>query len=114
MKLKNLVMCYIYSPISIKVDGETTKKWIYKNCLKLNVQQDINELDKNSAGIIDYDRLRVRTDYDVNINKNDGFSLYKLELDSDSYTKEPPKYVVIANPKLGKTTTYTCEIYHGE
>lgn len=114
MKLKNLCSCFIYTPVKRKVDGETSKRWKYKTTIKMNAQQDLNELDRNEAGIIDYDKLKVRIDYIVDIEKNDGFSLQELELDDEGYTKEPPKYVVIAKPKIGKTTTYTCEIYHGE
>lgn len=113
MKLKNLTKCYIYSPIVVSLDGEKTKKWQYKNTLYLNVQQDISELDRNSAGTIDYDRLKIRTDYNYNLEKNDGISFEELTISND-YTTVPPKYVVIANPKIGKTTNYTCERYHGE
>lgn len=113
MKLKNLSIVYVYSQVPIKEYGETTIKWQYKGKYKLNVQQDINELDTNSAGIIDYDRLKIRSDYDIDIEKNDGISLYELNI-KDKYTEEPPKYRVISNPKVGNTTTITCEIYHGE
>lgn len=114
MKLKNLVDCWIYELKTTKVDGEPQKRWLYKDHKKLNVQQDINELDINPAGLVDYDRIKIRTDYEVNINKNDGISLHKLELDSDGYTIDKPQYKVVAKPKVGKTTTYTCDINHGE
>lgn len=114
MKLKNLKMCHIYSSVPTKKDGETLKKWQYKTSLKLNCQQDINELDVNSAGLIDYDKIKLRIDYDVPINKNDGISFKKIDIDENGYVTEPPKYIVIAKPKIGKTTTFTCEIYHGE
>ena len=113
MKLKNLTKCYIYSQTVTSIDGEKTKKWAYKNTFDLNIQQDVSELDVNSAGTIDFDRLKIRTDYDYGIEKNDGISLEELEI-SNGYTILPPKYMVIANPKIGKTTTYTCERYHGE
>lgn len=114
MRLKNLKDCWIYSAVSIKIDGETAKKWRYKGYKKLNIQQDIDELDRTPAGIIDYDKLKIRTDYDIDLKKNDGISLIKLEIDENGYTLEPPKYEVIASPKVGKTTNYTCQIYHGE
>ena len=113
MKLKNLKECFIYSQSVVSLDGEKTKRWKYKNTLFLNIQQDISELDRNSAGTIDYDRLKIRTDYDYDIKNNDGVSFNRLE-ELDGYTVLPPKYVVISNPKVGKTTTYTCERYHGE
>lgn len=113
MKLKNLMTCYIYSPVNKKIDGENQIKWQYKGNFRLNVQQDINELDINEAGVIDYDKLKIRVDYEVDIKKGDGISLTQLELE-DNLSKEPPKYKVISKPKVGKTITYTCEIYHGE
>ena len=113
MNLGNLQKCWIYSSETMKVDGESTKKWKYKDSKRLNVQQDINELDRNSAGLIDYDRLKIRVDYDLDINKGDGISLSELNIE-DGYTTEAPKYRVVANPKVGRTTTYTCERYHGD
>lgn len=113
MKLSNLRDCYIYSSSKKKIDGETHKKWTFKDKKRLNVQQDINELDRNSAGLVDFDKLKIRVDYDINLEKNDGISLYEIPLE-DGYTTEAPKYKVVASPKVGKTTTYTCEIYHGE
>lgn len=114
MKLKDLTFCWIYSPVVIDNDGEKIKKWKFKCQKKLNIQQDISELDRNSAGIIDYNKLKIRTKTNENISKYDGISLNKLEIGDDNYTLSPPEYQVIASPKVGRTTTYTCEIYHGE
>lgn len=113
MRIKNLVTCYVYSSTKKKKDGETSIAWRYKDEFKLNSQQDINELDVNEAGVVDYDRLKIRIDYDVDIQKGDGISFKKLET-KNGITKTPPEYKVIAKPKVGKATTYTCEIYHGE
>lgn len=113
MKIKDLTKIYVYSPIYKKIDGETTKKWQYKDCYKVNVQQDISELDSNSAGVIDFDRIKIRIDYDIDIVKNDGISLEELSIE-DGFTTEAPKYKVISNPKIGKCTTYTCDVYYGE
>lgn len=114
MKIKDLVDCWIYEVETTKKDGETIKKWKYKAHKRLNVQQDINELDRNQAGLIDYDKLKIRNDHKINLNKNDGISLYKLKLDKDGHTTEPPQYRVVSNPRVGRCTTFTCEIYHGE
>ncbi len=114
MKLVNLKCVYFYSPVESKTDGEIQKRWKYKDKKRLNKQDDINELDRNSAGTIDYDRTKLLIDYDINLNKGDGVSLKEIEIDSEGYTIEPPQYIVIAKPKIGKKTTYTCEIYHGE
>nr|DAG95491.1 MAG TPA: hypothetical protein [Crassvirales sp.] len=113
MKIKNLSKVWVYTPKPTKKDGETTIKWEYKRDYMLNVQQDINELDSNKAGLIDYDRIKVRIDYPIDISKNDGISLEELPVEG-RYTTIPPKYRVISNPKIGKSTTFTCDIYHGE
>lgn len=113
MKLKNLAKCYIYSPLKVKKDGDRLTSWKYKDTLELNVQQDISELDINEAGIIEYNRLKIRADYEVNLQKGDGISFKMLET-KNNIAIESPKYKVIAMPKIGKLTTYTCEIYHGE
>lgn len=114
MKLRNLTDCWIYSPIIIKNDGEKTKKWQLKAKKKLNIQQDISELDRNSAGTIDYNKLKIRTRVDENISKYDGISLIKLKIGDDGYTLSSPDYQVVSSPKIGRTTIYTCESYHGE
>lgn len=114
MKLKDLKDCYFYTPVTKKVDGETTKKWKYKFKARLNVQQDISELDRNSAGVIDYDVQKLRIDYNLDIKKEDGLSFTKLVLDENNFTINPPEYIVSANPKIGNKTTYTCKRYYGE
>lgn len=114
MKLKNLVPIYVYEVASIKQYGETTLKWKYKDEMKLNIQQDIGELDVNSAGIIDFEKIKVRMDYDYNLNKSDGISFKKLEIGKDGYAIKAPEYKVISKTKAGRTITCQCEIYHGE
>lgn len=113
MRLKNLVDVWVYSPKTTKKDGETRKKWAYKGKLKLNVQQDINELDRNSAGLIDYDKIKIRYDRDISIEKNDGVSLTEISI-VDGYLIEPPQYIVKSKTKVGKGLTLVCEINHGE
>lgn len=114
MKLKNLTLCYLYENIPTKHYGETTLKWKYKNEIRMNVQQDIGELDVNSAGLIDFDKIKARIDYDVNLNKNDGISFKKLEIDEEGYAIVAPQYKVVSKTKVGEAITYQCEIYHGE
>lgn len=111
MKLKNLRKCYVYTSDINKVDGETQKLWKYKDTLSLNVQQDINELDKTVAGVIDFEKLKIRFDYKINIDKGDGLSLDKLEI-KDGFTIEVPKYVVTSKTVVGKSITIICEINH--
>ncbi len=114
MKLKNLYLCYLYEPIPQKELGETILKWKYKCEKRMNVQQDIGQLDVNSAGLIDFDKIKIRTDYDIDLNKQDGLSFELLKLDDDGYAIKPPLYRVSSKTKVGTTTTYSCEIYHGE
>jgi len=108
MKLINLIKCYVYEPIKIKTDGEVSTKWKYKGTFLLNKQQDVNELDKNMAGYIDYEVAKLRTDKVFDINKNDGISFEKLKLD------EKPNYTVAGSLCVGRSTTYTINTYHGE
>lgn len=109
MRIINLSNCFIYSPVVTKTDGEIIKKWKYKFTKKLNVQQDINELDKTPAGIIDYERIKIRYDKDVSIEKNDGISLEELKV-KDNFTIDKPKYVVVSKTKVGRNITFICEV----
>ncbi len=104
MKLVNLKTCYVYKSSIVKYDGEINKQWIFKDKYKLNVQQDISELDRTEAGIINYDKIKIRFDYDVPIDKGDGISLI-----SDNCI---PEYVVTSKTKVGKCTTCICEVNH--
>ena len=113
MRIKNLIDVWVYSPKITKIDGETAKKWAFKTKLKLNVQQDINELDRNTAGLIDYDKIKLRNDRDISIDKNDGISLKAISME-DGYASKPPQYIVVSKTKVGKSTTCVCEINHGE
>lgn len=113
MRLKNLCDVYVYEPISIKKDGETSLKWKYKGHQRINRQQDIGELDINSAGIIDFDKYKLRFDYNYDIQKNDGISFEKLDIEND-YTLLPPQYHITSKTKVGKSILCSCEIYYGE
>lgn len=107
MQLINLKRCYFYQPIKNKVDGEVTLTWNYISDYLLNVQQDINELDRNSAGIIDYERIKLRTDKsNLNIAKNYGVSFAEL---SDGDT---PSYRVSSYTKVGNSSLIICETYN--
>lgn len=104
MKLQNLRTCYVYESKTIKKDGEISKQWVFKDKYKLNVQQDISELDRTEAGIINYDKIKIRFDYEVPISKNDGVSL----IGNDCI----PEYIVTSKTKVGKCTTCICEVNH--
>lgn len=75
----------------------------------LNLQQDINEIDRNSAGEIDYSILKARTDRQYNIKKGNGISLTDI-----SYEQEfVPDYVVTDSPQVGKSILYKLRKYNG-
>lgn len=96
--------------------GEKNKIWKHKrlNTLNgtafLNIQQDINELDRKSTGEVDYSIENARTDTDYDIKKGYGISL----TDISNLKKFKPDFIVTDNPKIGKTTLYKLEKYNGE
>lgn len=103
MRLIDLSKCYFYSPVKTKNDGEVKTEWNYKNSYLLNKQQDINEMDKKSSGVIDYERVKLRTTKNVDIQKGDGVSFNELE--------EPiyPPYLVISHTIIGNSHLIICE-----
>lgn len=75
----------------------------------LNLQQDVNELDRKPTGEIDYSIENARTNKKYNIQKGNGISLTDISRVADFV----PEYVVTDNPKVGKTTLYKLEKYNG-
>lgn len=114
MKLINLVKCYVYTPEKTKSDGEITTRWKYKDQYMLNKQQDVNELDKNMAGYVDFEVIKLRTDKDFKIEKDDGVAFEELSVDEEGYAINKPTHTVVGFLKVGRCTTYTINIYHGE
>lgn len=110
-RLKNLSEILVYTPQRVKIDGEYYTQWIYKDKVYLNLQQDISELDRNSAGDIDYNIQKGRTRKELNIIKGDGIYIVKIingikEKIEDVNSKNP-EYILEKNPKIGRTITYT-------
>jgi len=110
MKLGNLTKLWVCRPIKSNVNGEYTTVWNYIEVIYLNLQQDLNELDKNSAGEIDHTIYKGRTDKTINLLKGDGVCL----TDISASTSILPDYTIKNCPKIGKTTVYTLNIYNGE
>ena len=110
MLLKDLSKVWISEYEEINNYGEKEKTWKYKGTAYLNLQQDISELDRNSAGEIDYDILNARTDKTYDIEKGNGISLSDISEESSFI----PDYKVTDNPKIGKTTLYKLEKYNGD
>lgn len=71
----------------------------------LNLQQDINELDRKSTGEVDYSIINARTDKDYDIEKGNGISL----VDISNNVKINPDYIVTDSPKIGNTILYKLE-----
>ena len=115
MLLRNLTKVWVSEYISINNHGEKSKVWKFKEmntsdaCAYLNLQQDINELDRNSSGDIDYSIENARTTVNYNIQKGNGISL----TDISKVENFVPEYIVTDNPKIGSTILYKLEKYHG-
>lgn len=68
----------------------------------LNLQQDINELDRKSTGEIDYSVYKARTDKKYNIEKGDGISLHDISKKSEF----KPDFTVKDIIQIGSSTMY--------
>lgn len=116
MLLRDLTEVWISEYETINEHGEKSKKWTFKpldtktKTAFLNMQQDINELDRNSAGEIDYSIENARTTMKYDIQKGNGISL----TDISNLEEFKPDYTVTDNPKIGNTTLYKLEKYNGE
>lgn len=116
MRIRNLSTMYIYKPYKKLIKGEYITNWIFKGEEMLNPQQDIDELNRNSAGEIDYEIVKLRIDREVDIDKGDGISFSPLEVDENKMVINDgkPDYLVENKPKIGKTTLYTLITNNGE
>ncbi len=115
MLLRDLTEVWVSEYETLNNHGEKSKKWKFKKLNTfnktafLNLQQDINELDKNSAGEIDYSIVNARTNDKYDIQKGNGISLTDISK-AESFI---PDYTVTDNPKVGSTTLYKLEKYNG-
>lgn len=114
MRLKNLTKCYFYKHEKGKVDGEYSTKWKFIGEYLLNKQDNINELDKNVAGDVNFENIKLITDKKLELEKGVGVSFEQLELDDENYTSKPPKYTIAGYLQIGRSSTYTLDIYYGE
>lgn len=110
MLLKDLTKVWVSEYETVNNHGEKSKVWKYNNFAFLNLQQDLNELDRNSSGEVDYSIENARTDMDYDIQKGNGISLTDISK-LDSFI---PDYLVTDCPKVGKTTLYKLEKYNGD
>lgn len=105
MLLKNLTKVYISEYEKIKDHGETKKIWKYKGIAYLNLQQDVNELDRKSTGEVDYSILKGRTTIDYPIEKGNGISL----IDISKLGEFEPDYRILDKNNIGSTFMYRME-----
>ena len=81
------------------------KVWKYKGQAWINMQQDVNELDRKSTGEVDYSTYKGRTTRDYDIQKSNGISFEDI-----SKSKEfIPEYKVLDKNKIGSTYVYRME-----
>lgn len=107
MLLRDLKKVYISRYIELNDHGEKEKKWIYKCVAYLNMQQDVNELDRKSTGVVDYSIYKGRTTNNYDIQKGDGISFEDISKKEDF----KPEYTVLDSNLIGNTHTYRMEIY---
>lgn len=111
MLLRDLTKVYISEYEEIEDHGETDKVWKFKPMSKkkpyayLNMQQDVNELDRKSTGEVDYSTYKGRTTRDYDIQKGNGISFE----DISKLEKFIPEYRVLDKNKIGSTYVYRME-----
>ena len=105
MLVRDLTKVYISEYEEIEDHGETNKKWKYKSIAWLNMQQDVNELDKKTTGEVDYSIYKGRSTRDYEIQKGDGVSFE----DVSKLEEFIPEYRVLDKNKIGNTYVYRME-----
>lgn len=105
MLLRDLTKVYISEYEEIENHGEPDKAWKFKGIAWLNMQNDVNELDRKSTGEIDYSTYKGRTTRDYNIQKGDGISFEDISKSEEF----KPQYKVTDKNKIGSTYVYICE-----
>lgn len=110
MLLRDLTKVWVSEYEVMNDHGEKSKKWKYKSIAWLNLQQDINELDRKPTGEIDYSIENARIDRTYDIQKGNGISL----TDISNLDEFIPDFIVTDNPKIGNTILYKLEKYNGD
>lgn len=109
MLLKDLTKVYISKPVRKKNHGEYEIRWIFIKEAYLNLQQDVNELDRNPTGEINYDIVKARIDKQYDIRNGYGISLKDIR----KVEKIVPEYRVLDHSIIGDSYLYRLEQYHG-
>lgn len=116
MLLRDLTEVWISDYDEINNHGEPEKIWKFKKLntkngtAYLNMQQDVNELDRKSSGEVDYSIYKARTTQVYDIQKGDGISM----TDISSAEEFVPEYRVIDINQIGSTYMYRLEKYNGQ
>ena len=105
MLLRDLTKVYISEYEEIEDHGEPDQVWKYKGIAWLNMQQDVNELDRKSTGEVDYSTYKGRTTSEYDIQKGNGISFE----DISKLEKFIPEYRVLDKNKIGSTYVYRME-----
>ena len=105
MLLRDLVKVYISEYEEIEDHGEIDKIWKYKGQAWMNMQNDVNELDRKSTGEVDYSTYKGRTTKDYDIQKGNRISFE----DISKLEEFKPQYKVTDTNKIGSTYVYICE-----
>lgn len=105
MLLRDLKQVYVSRAEEINDHGEYTKTWKYISTAYLNLQQDINELDRKTTGEVDYSIYKARTNQTYDIRKGDGISLK----DISKIETFVPEYRVTDINQIGTTYMYRLE-----
>ncbi len=109
MLLRNLTKVYLSKAEERKDHGEVKKTWKFVSTAFLNLQQDVNELDRKSSGEVNYDIYKARTDRNYYIENGYGVSLS----DISKSNKFVPEYRVLDQSRIGNSIMYRLERYHG-
>lgn len=105
MLLRDLTKLYISEYEEIENHGESDQVWKYKGIACLNMQNDVNELDRKSTGEVDYSTYKGRTTREYDIQKGNGISFE----DISKLEEFKPQYKVTDKNKIGNTYLYICE-----
>lgn len=105
MLLRDLRTVYLYRNTPVNNYGEYSASWTSNGTAYLNIQQDLDELDRNASGLTDYGIWKARTTCTYDIQKGDGMSLTETLI---------PEYRVLDIQKIGNTTVYRMEAYNGD
>ena len=109
MLLRDLTKVWISRAEETNDHGEYDNTWEYVSTAYLNMQQDINELDRKSTGEVDYSIYKARTTQKYNIKNGDGVSLSNI-INKDNIV---PEYRVLDQSIIGQTIVYRLEKYNG-